>query len=66
MPRHSVQQQTSYLRKITHVRDELAALGETILDNQLVRTTLSGFTKKWDGFIDGIVAREHLLDWRRV
>ena len=48
------------------MRDGLATVGEVIPDDQLARTTLSGFPKKWDGFIDGIVTREHLPDWRRM
>lgn len=57
---------TSYLTKITQVRDELAAMGEVILEDQLVRTTLDGFQKQWDGFIDDIVSREHFPVWRRM
>jgi len=32
----------------------------------LVRIALDGFTQKWDGFIHGVVAREHSPDWRRM
>ena len=35
----------SYLTKITQVRDELGVVGETISDNELVRTTLNGMAK---------------------
>ena len=34
----------SYLTRVTQVKDELAALGETILDSELVRIALKGFT----------------------
>ena len=30
---------------------------------ELVRTTLHGFPKSWEVFVEGIVAREHLPDW---
>jgi len=31
-----------------------------------VRTTLNGFTKQWDVFVGGVVAREKLPDWERL
>jgi hypothetical protein len=57
---------SSYLTKITQVRDELAAVGETIQGLELVRTALGGFPKKWEVFVDGIVAREHVPSWERL
>jgi hypothetical protein len=50
----------TYLTILTKVRDELGAVGEAIVDNQLVRTTLNGFSKQWDVFVEGIVSREKL------
>jgi hypothetical protein len=50
----------SYLTKITQVRDELEVVGEVMSDEELVRTTLNGFSKSWAPFIKGIVARETL------
>jgi hypothetical protein len=47
---------TNYLTKITQVHDQLVALGEVVIDEEMVRMTLSGFTKPWDSFIKGIVA----------
>jgi hypothetical protein len=35
----------TYLTKMTQVRDELGVVGEAIVDNELVRTTLNGVTK---------------------
>ena len=35
----------TYLTKIMQIRDELVALGEKVTDQELVRTTLNGFTK---------------------
>jgi hypothetical protein len=34
-----------YLTGITHIRDELAAVGENIEDTELVYIALDGFTK---------------------
>ena len=36
---------TTYLTRISHVRDELVAIGEKVDDSQLVRMALKGFTK---------------------
>jgi hypothetical protein len=56
----------TYLTKFTQIRDELAAVVETIVETELVRTTLNGFTKQWDVFVRGVVAREKLHDWDRL
>jgi hypothetical protein len=45
------------------VRDELGAVGEAIVDSELVRTTLNGVSKQWAVFVEGIVARENLPKW---
>jgi hypothetical protein len=35
-------------------------------ETELVRTALNGFTKQWDVFVRGVVAREKLPDWERL
>jgi hypothetical protein len=50
----------TYLTRLTQVRDELGVVGEAIVDNELVRTTLNGVSKQWVVFVEGIVAREKL------
>ena len=57
---------TTYLTKITSVRDELVAIGEIIAPNKLVRIALHSLPKTWESFVDGIVARENLLGWERL
>ena len=56
----------SYLTRVTQVKDELSAVGETILDSELVRIALKGFTKKWYVFVKCIVGRESLPSWSRL
>ena len=56
----------SYLTKITQVRDELAAVGKIVQGTELVRIALGGFPKKWEVFVDGIVARENLPSRERL
>jgi len=54
-----------YLTRITQIRDELAAVGEKTEDPELVVCiALDGFTKSWDVFVHGAVAREKLPDWQ--
>eukprot|EP00253_Pinus_taeda_P023365 PITA_23365 len=57
---------TTYLTKITSVRDELAAVGEIIAPIELVRIALNGLPKTSDNFVDGIVARENLPNLERL
>jgi hypothetical protein len=57
---------TDYLMRITQIRDQLAAIGETVLEEELVNIALNGFTKSWEPFIMGIYARELLLKWERL
>ena len=44
----------------------MAAVGETILDSELVRMALKGFTKRWEVFVKCIVGKEKLSDWSRL
>ena len=57
---------TSYLTRISQVRDELAVVGEVIFDTELVRTTVNGVAKPWVIFVEAIVARENLPSWNRL
>jgi hypothetical protein len=54
---------SSYLTKLRQVKDELAVVGETMDGTKLVRIALNGFSKSWDVFMRGIVAKEHTPDW---
>ena len=50
---------SSYLTRITQVRDELGTVGEVRTDGELVRTALNGFSEKWNTFVKGVVSREN-------
>ena len=52
-----------YLTRLTHIKDELGAVGSKIEDEELVRIALTGFSKPWDTFFKGVVAREKLPEW---
>lgn len=47
---------TNYLTKITKVCDELVEIGENVIDEEMLRMALNGFTKPLTHFIKGIVA----------
>ena len=36
------------------------------MDKELVRIALNGFSKPWDTFVKGVVARENLPNWQRL
>jgi hypothetical protein len=57
---------TSYLGIFTQIRDELAVVWEIVDPDFLVRTTLNRFSKPWDSFVRGIVAREVMPNWERL
>ena len=38
---------TSYLMRITQIRDQLAASGEKVADAELFNVALNGFTNPW-------------------
>ena len=48
------------------MRDELAPVGETVDSAELIRVALNGFSKSWEMFIRGIVARENMHSWERL
>ena len=55
-----------YLTRLTQIKDELGAVGSKTVDEGLVRIALNDFSKLWDTFVKGVVAREKLPDWQRL
>jgi hypothetical protein len=51
---------TSYLMRVSQIRDQLAAIGDVISDKDLVTTTLNGFPTFWIPFVQGVCARSKL------
>ena len=41
----------SFMTHVAQVKDELAVVGEIVLDSELVRIALKGFTKNWNVFL---------------
>ena len=55
-----------YLTQVQQMRDKLAAVGETVDSAELIRVALNGFSKSWETFVRGIVARENMPSWERL
>ena len=51
---------TTYVTRVSQVQDELAAVVDTVDNAELIRVALNGFSKSWETFIRGIVARENM------
>jgi hypothetical protein len=51
---------TSYLMRVSQIRDQRAAFGDVISDKELVTTTLNGFPTFWIPFVQGVCARSKL------
>jgi hypothetical protein len=51
---------TSYLMKVMQICDQLAAVGEKIVDAELVNMALNGDPTSWKLFVEGICAHENL------
>jgi hypothetical protein len=52
----------SYLMKIAELRDQIAAVGDTVEDNELVWISLNGFSPPWHNFVQVICGWENLPD----
>ena len=57
---------TSYLTRLSQVRDEIAIIGVKVSDAEMVRIASKGFTNEWNPFIKRIVSKEKLPDWNRL
>ena len=51
-----------YFTRLTQIKDELRVVGSKTEDEEIVRIALNGFSKPWDAFVMGVVAREKLPD----
>ena len=57
---------TSYLTRLRLVKDELAAVGDSPSDDELVRIALNGFTKQWSVFVQVFSGQDTLPSWDRL
>jgi hypothetical protein len=48
---------STYLMRISQIKDQLAVIGDSVDDVDIVTTNLNGFPSSWDAFVQGICAR---------
>ena len=46
--------------KITELKDQLIAIGESFVDKDLVMLALNGLPHSWESFIQGVSGRDDL------
>jgi hypothetical protein len=52
----------SYFTRVSQIKEQLEAIGDTVEEVELVMTTLNGLPKSWESFIQGIwFKRIHLI-----
>ena len=52
-----------FLFRLQTIRDKLTAMGATLDEGLLVRTTLNAITEEWETFVQSILSREVLPFW---
>jgi hypothetical protein len=56
----------TFFMKISEIRDQLGAIGETISDKELVLTTLNALPRHWEPFLQSISGRADLPNFDRL
>lgn len=56
----------TFFMKISEIRDQLGAIGETISDKELVLTTLNALLGHWELFLQSISGRADLPNFDRL
>jgi hypothetical protein len=56
----------SYFIRVSQIREQLEAIGDTIEEVELVMTTLNGLPRSWESFIWRICSRRKLTRFSRV
>ena len=44
----------SYFTRVSQIREQIEAIGDSVEEVELVMTTMNGFPRPWDPFIKGI------------
>ena len=50
-----------YFTRITHIKEKLSAIGDTLDEDELVMIALNGLTRTWDSFIQTLCARKESM-----
>jgi hypothetical protein len=56
----------SYFTRVSQIKEQLEAIGDTIKEAELVVTTLNGLPRSWESFIQGINSRRKLTRFSRL
>jgi hypothetical protein len=56
----------SYFTRVSQIKEQLEAIGDTVEEDELVMTTLNGLPKSWESFIHGIYSRRKLTKFNRL
>jgi hypothetical protein len=57
---------SNYFMRILQIKDQLAAIGDSMDNDELVTTTLNGFPSSWDPFVQGICVRSKLPKFNKL
>ena len=52
-----------FLFRLQSIRDQLTAMGATVYDAMIFRTTLNAVMDEWETFFQIILGRSDLPDW---
>jgi hypothetical protein len=56
----------TFFMRISEIRDQLGAIGETISDRELVMTTFNALPRHWEAFLQSISGRADLSGFDRL
>ena len=57
---------TSYITRISQVRDKVSTIREFVSSIELVCTTMNGVTKTWAIFVEAIVSMDNFPSWDKI
>ena len=55
-----------YFSRVSHIKEQLEAIGDMVEEEEVVMTTLSGLPGEWDSFSKGICARIKLTKFNKL
>ena len=56
----------SYFTKVSQIKDQLEAIGDTVEEAKIVMTTSNGLPGRWEAFIRGICSRRKLTKFWKL
>ena len=56
----------SYFTRVSQIREQIEAIGDSVKEAELVMTTMNGLPRPWDPFIKGICSRRKLTKFSRL